>query len=67
MHLVKALKEEHAESVRLAVYHYALAAAWEGDRTALEVLSAFEAPTIERNRMGDILLRCARLEWRWKK
>ena len=65
--IVKALKDANPEGVRLAVFHYALTAAFEGNPVALMILSEFSAPSVESNKMGDILLRCERLHWKWSK
>lgn len=65
--IIKELKDQNPESVRLTVFHYALAAAWDGNKVALMILGEFERPCIESNKMGDILLRCERLAWKWTK
>jgi DNA polymerase III gamma/tau subunit len=65
--LLKELKDADPESVRMTVFHYCLAASWDGDKNALMILGEFEKPAITGNKMGDILLRCERLAWKWAK
>ena len=68
--IIHDIHEENPESVRNTVYHYILAATLsdmaQRRQWLLTVLSEFERPAIEGNKIGDILLRVARLHWRQK-
>lgn len=63
--IIKDLKDTNPEGVRMTVFHYCLAAAMGGNKTALMILGEFEKPAFDGNKMGDILLRCERLAWKW--
>ncbi len=65
--ILKDLKDASPESVRMTVFHYVLSAAWNGDLTALQILGEFEKRADDGNKMGDILLRCERLAFKWKR
>ena len=59
------IADENPESVRIAIFHYILAAAMDKRTTWLHtVVSEFEKPSIESNKIGDIYMRVARLSWR---
>lgn len=62
--ILKQLKDTPPESIRITVFNYA-ASVWIGSKGganwAAHVLSIFEQPCIEYNRIGEIALRCARL------
>ena len=64
---VKALDsigDESPESVRMTIFHYHLKVALGGNLRSLIVLDEFEKPADERHKMGDILLRLARIKKR---
>lgn len=67
LNIVKDLKDTNPESVRMTVFHYCLAAALGGNKDALMILGEFEKPALDGNKIGDILLRCERLAWKWKR
>ena len=59
------IKTENPESVRMTVYHYFLAAVLGGSlKPGLIVLDEFEKPCEERNKIGDIVIRLARIKKR---
>lgn len=62
--LLKSLGSESPESVRLTVFHYHLAIALEGNMASLIILDEFEKMSDDRHKMGDILLRLARIKKR---
>jgi DNA polymerase-3 subunit gamma/tau len=63
--ILKELKDANAESVRLTVFTYAQAVVLgKGDLWAMQVMGEFEKPCVEMNRMGDIVLRVARLDFK---
>lgn len=64
--LLKELGSESPESVRLTVFHYHLAVALGGNTASLIILDEFEKTADDRHKMGDILLRLARIKKRAK-
>jgi DNA polymerase III gamma/tau subunit len=62
--LLAALGDETAESVRMTVFHYHLNVVLGGNLSSLIILDEFEKPADDRNKMGDILLRLARIKKR---
>ena len=64
--MLKEMKDESPEGVRMTVFHYYLSASLNGNLKSLIILDEFEAPAIERNKMGDILLRLTRIKKRAK-
>jgi DNA polymerase III gamma/tau subunit len=64
---LRSIKDE-PESVRLTVFHYFVAIFMREqnapDPWVLTVLGQFETPSVERNKMGDILLRVARCQFK---
>lgn len=64
--LLADLGDESPESVRMTVFHYHLKAALGGNMKSLIILDEFEKPSDDRHKMGDILLRLARIKKREK-
>lgn len=64
--LLADLGDETPESVRMTVFHYHLTAALGGSTASLIILDEFEKPADDRHKMGDILLRLARIKKRAK-
>lgn len=64
--LLADLGDESPESVRMTVFHYHLKVALGGNMKSLVVLDEFERMADDRHKMGDILLRLARIKKREK-
>lgn len=60
--VLSSLADANAESARITVMAYAYAVfVKSGDGHALRVMSHFEKPCVETNKMADVALRCARV------
>jgi len=64
--MLREMKDESPEGVRTTVFHYYLTAALSGNLKYLIILDEFEKPAHDGNKMGDILLRLARVKKRVK-
>jgi DNA polymerase-3 subunit gamma/tau len=64
--MLKEMKDESPESVRMVVFHYYLTACLGGSLKHLIILDEFEKYANDGNKMGDIMLRLTRIKKRAK-
>lgn len=64
--MLREMKDESPEGVRMTVFHYYLTASLSGNLQSLIILDEFEKPAYDPNKMGDILLRLTRIKKRAK-
>lgn len=64
MKILVDLGDESPESVRMTVFHYHMKIALGGNMKSLVVLDEFEKTADDRHKMGDIILRLARIKKR---